>query len=521
MAIHDERCKECKKHVFLLLSNLFGEVKKDYNLHLSLNFRYLQRSPYYSSLKDIYSSLQNKRGNKDFVKSKNLPNVDFYVVDHEFILEFDESQHFTPCRKLALEKYPEELKLGFDRPRWIKLCDELKKRDNDPIYRDEQRAWYDTLRDFAPSILKSRPTVRLYARDQVWCELDPDREEDLQKFLKILNVNLYNYKKTIVDQNPEYIDKKLLLSNNKKRRLFQTNQGSHIQVCFNQLGNLIAHEITNKFEYKPLDLSLRKIGIEYLDLNDPTDSKMIQFLVTPEMEVERIFNNLRQKYLESIYSSKLENPNEFISANYNNAFQSLAGLNVYQGSIKVRKDNDDFWKEPGFKDPSETGISFKTERNELKFILDYIRKQETGDYNTIYSELIAIKPGFHELYIHPDYFGNTKIAKEDEPRPTIFRLLRSGENLKDLKLKLKKLPDDIKNNNYFTYASCNVTEGPFVTKKKLDTSYFDEIRKIKSKEQIKDLESKFYILDYYHNKINSLSQLKEVLKASEKFISFI
>lgn len=128
MVEHNGRCKECKEHVYQLLSNLFGEVKTNHNLHLPLNFRYLQRSPYYPNLKNIYDSLQSYRGHKNFIKSKNLPNVDFYIVDHEFILEFDESQHFTCCRKLALENYPEELKLAFDRLRWIKLCDELKKK---------------------------------------------------------------------------------------------------------------------------------------------------------------------------------------------------------------------------------------------------------------------------------------------------------------------------------------------------------------------------------------------------------
>ena len=44
--------------------------------------------------------------------------------------------------------------------------------------RDEQRAWYDTLRDLVPSIKGLRPTVRLYARDRAWCSLDPDSKED-------------------------------------------------------------------------------------------------------------------------------------------------------------------------------------------------------------------------------------------------------------------------------------------------------------------------------------------------------
>ena len=43
-----------------------------------------------------------------------------------------------------------------------------------PPYRDEQRAWYDALRDLLPSLEDLQATVRLYARDLTWCSLDPD-----------------------------------------------------------------------------------------------------------------------------------------------------------------------------------------------------------------------------------------------------------------------------------------------------------------------------------------------------------
>lgn len=72
---------------------------------------------------------------------------------------------------------------------------------------------------------------------------------------------------------------------------------------------------------------------------------------------------------QSIYL-KLKVQNEFISANYNNAFQSLACISVYQGFVGEIKDNNGFWRKPGFKNPIETGVrkNFETERNELKFI---------------------------------------------------------------------------------------------------------------------------------------------------------
>ena len=101
-------------------------------------------------------------------------------------MEFDESQHFTIPRKFTLEKYPAGLELGFSREKWIMLCKEINAKDNDPPYRDEQRAWYDTLRDFLPAILDLKPTVRLFAKDFIWCSLNPDDPKDIDKFRKMI-----------------------------------------------------------------------------------------------------------------------------------------------------------------------------------------------------------------------------------------------------------------------------------------------------------------------------------------------
>jgi len=101
-------------------------------------------------------------------------------------VEFDESQHFTNPRKITIEKYPADLGLGFSREKWIKLCEEINARDNNPPYRDEQRAWYDTLRDFLPAILGLKPTVRLFAKDFVWCSLNPEDPRDVGKFRRMI-----------------------------------------------------------------------------------------------------------------------------------------------------------------------------------------------------------------------------------------------------------------------------------------------------------------------------------------------
>ena len=141
-----------------------------------------------SVLGDVARMLEAHRGYDvaTFVKSKVLAPCDYWVPNAGFIVEFDERQHFTSLRKLALSVYTDVVPLGFSARRWMALCEHHDARDNNPLYRDEQRAWYDTLRDLVPSIRDLQPTVRLYASDRVWCSLDPDRREDRECFSELM-----------------------------------------------------------------------------------------------------------------------------------------------------------------------------------------------------------------------------------------------------------------------------------------------------------------------------------------------
>jgi len=185
---HNERCKECKVRVKELLTSLFGNVVVNSSLNLPCNIEEYKTTTFGAELERIYSALQKYRGHDVFVKSKKLAGVNFFIPDPGFIVEFDESQQFTKPREIALSCYPESLTLGFDKEQWSQRCLTLNKKDNSPPYRDEQRAWYDTLRDFAPEILNLKPTVRLYASDYEWCSLNPESAEDLNIFSKIIGV---------------------------------------------------------------------------------------------------------------------------------------------------------------------------------------------------------------------------------------------------------------------------------------------------------------------------------------------
>lgn len=196
---HDERCPGCKATVGALLKKLYGKVEMNYKFEAGTRPEDFIGTPCYQDLEEIFESLETNRGFTQFVKAQTLPNCDFFVPDPGFIVEFDESQHLTACRELTLRKYPAQLSLGFDRNRWMHLCRELCKQDNDPPYRDEQRAWYDTLRDFLPAVKGLKPTVRLYSRETQWCALDPERSADVAKFKQLVeNKKPSNWVATVI-----------------------------------------------------------------------------------------------------------------------------------------------------------------------------------------------------------------------------------------------------------------------------------------------------------------------------------
>ena len=199
---HRKSCKECKGKVSLLLRAKFGELEKNKNLNIPAGLSSYIDSPYYVTLEKIYEALQGYRGYNTLVRRKNTKEVDFFAPMPGFILEFDERQHFTIPRKIALSLYPDEVKVGFDKALWMKLCEELHQVDNDPKvpFRDEQRAWYDTLRDFAPYVLPEKnllPTKRILDSDRrihsvfdgscfEWCSLDQSNPDDINKFAQLI-----------------------------------------------------------------------------------------------------------------------------------------------------------------------------------------------------------------------------------------------------------------------------------------------------------------------------------------------
>jgi hypothetical protein len=179
---HPENCRLCKETVFKLLEKIYGQVISQYSLDLPARPEEYRGSFCYDDLARIHQALQEYRGHRSFVRARTLPRVDYYVPSQRLVVEYDESQHFTKPRLITLRLYPASLGLGFDRHKWMDLAARLDRHDNDPIYRDEQRAWYDTLRDFSSAVVGNAPTARLFASDREWCRLNPDGTADVARF---------------------------------------------------------------------------------------------------------------------------------------------------------------------------------------------------------------------------------------------------------------------------------------------------------------------------------------------------
>jgi hypothetical protein len=184
---HNERCQKCKAAVLALLQKLYGVVEAQKQFDIGATPDAFRASVYAAHLQQILAALQCERGFADFVRCAVLPPCDYFVPKPGFVVEFDESQHFTALRQLALTRYPSSFPSGFDRRRWVELCRRIQARDDDPPYRDEQRAWYDTLRDFLPTVFPLRPTVRLYALEHPWCKLNASDPRDVETFRQVLS----------------------------------------------------------------------------------------------------------------------------------------------------------------------------------------------------------------------------------------------------------------------------------------------------------------------------------------------
>jgi hypothetical protein len=115
---HSAHCRACKERVPELLTAIYGECRVNHSFHWSARPEDYASTPIGNLLQQIRTFLGDLRGHRDFIKSLQVPPCDYYVTDLPFILEFDESQHFSRPRLIALSLYPRDFALGFSLSRW-------------------------------------------------------------------------------------------------------------------------------------------------------------------------------------------------------------------------------------------------------------------------------------------------------------------------------------------------------------------------------------------------------------------
>ncbi len=136
--------KTQKDFLFKLLKQRFGCVVTE------AKFDWLKVPARVSNdnvLDEIYENLSLIHDCNKFTTPGYQLACDYFIPSQNLIIEYDEKQHFTIPRAKSLAHYPSGLNLNFDKDKWCKACEDIKATDNDPKYRDEQRAFYDSVRD--------------------------------------------------------------------------------------------------------------------------------------------------------------------------------------------------------------------------------------------------------------------------------------------------------------------------------------------------------------------------------------
>ena len=156
--------KAQKQALLNLLERRFDEVRTE------ASFDWLAVPGWTSmdgELTRIAEALAGYQGYKDFFSPGRVLHVDYFIPSRNLIIEYDERQHFTIPRRIALSNYPSGLELGFDKSTWMAACEVIGATDSEPEYRDEQRAFYDSLRDILGS-RNSMTVVRIKHGDYDW-----------------------------------------------------------------------------------------------------------------------------------------------------------------------------------------------------------------------------------------------------------------------------------------------------------------------------------------------------------------
>ena len=132
-----------KEYLQDLLYNIFGQVETE------KTYDWVTTPRKENIYVDIIANIEKICGTRSFAYKECKLKFDFVCEKQKVIIEYDERQHFTKQRKIALMSYPSDIHLYYNKKIWLKACDDINakmKKKKDPL-RDEKRAFYDSVRD--------------------------------------------------------------------------------------------------------------------------------------------------------------------------------------------------------------------------------------------------------------------------------------------------------------------------------------------------------------------------------------
>ncbi len=266
------------------------------------------------------------------------------------------------------------------------------------------------------------------------------------------------YCTTVLDQHPEYAGQWLLLTTWDGKRLFRTAEKELVGVSFDpDIGRPTFRNTTAG--------SLAALGQRHLGRADPSVRQMLLRLVTPEMELERVFNVFRYRYLRSLFSRNRGAAwvAERLDCSFNDLFKVLIGAPLRRDGDRRRRDN--ILTENGF-DPADLPERFDDVTQELGEIIAFMRTSRS-DRQTTYREFIAIKPGLHEVWFdlregHGFHAEECEVRLQDDPQNRRDRVLAAFHGLPDFPIDWDEegIPHEINRSSYRTFSPCHATQGP-------------------------------------------------------------
>lgn len=135
-----------------------------------------EAAPGFATMSNIFEALDGIESEQSAKRLTALPG-DFLHPESGTFIEIDEHQHFTTFRLATLDRYPSDLKVGFDIDEYRELCRawsakaDRYRAGKDAVGfgasgRQRQRAYNDALRDVVAPALGHPGVVRVAAPER-------------------------------------------------------------------------------------------------------------------------------------------------------------------------------------------------------------------------------------------------------------------------------------------------------------------------------------------------------------------